>query len=277
MRHVLTTDGLTLAVHETGPRDAPVVVCAHGWPDSHVLWDGVVAELADRFRVVTYDARGAGDSHAPTSRGGYRMDQLVADLAAVIEVVSPDAPVHLLAHDWGSSTAWELVCDPARAARVASYTSISGPALSHAAAWLRRAPAHPLAVLRQARASWYMYLFHVPVVPERLIRAGLLRTVLEKLSQADHLRSDDDAVNGLGIYRDNLLRGLLVSRPRRTTVPSQVLAPAEDTAILREMQAGAPAPWADRLTIRDIPGTHWAPAEHPREVAAAVSEFIASV
>lgn len=277
MRHVVTTDGLILAVHETGPTDAPVIVCAHGWPDSHVLWDGVVAELSDRFRVVTYDSRGAGESHAPSGRGGYRMSRLVADLAAVIEVVSPKAPVHLLAHDWGSSTAWDLICDPARAPRVASYTSISGPSLGHAASWLRRAPAHPTAVLRQMRASWYMFLFQVPVVPERLIRAGALRNVLGKISSGHHPRSDSDAINGLGIYRDNLLLGLVASRPLSTTVPAQVLAPKRDIAILRQLQAGAPAPWASRLTLRDIPGSHWAPVEHPQQVAVAVSEFIASV
>src|SRR5690242_7185706 len=108
-KDIISTDGVALHVHESGPPDAPTLVCVHGYPDDHTLWDGVAIELAGRYHVASYDVRGAGESGKPRNREAYRLDQLVRDLAAVIDAVSPDRPVHLLAHDWGSVQAWHAV------------------------------------------------------------------------------------------------------------------------------------------------------------------------
>ena len=45
--------GVRIAVYEEGNREGPTVVLVHGWPDSHVLWDGVVPLLAQRFALRT--------------------------------------------------------------------------------------------------------------------------------------------------------------------------------------------------------------------------------
>jgi len=39
-RYVDSDDDVRIAVYETGNADGPTVVLVHGWPDSHVLWDG---------------------------------------------------------------------------------------------------------------------------------------------------------------------------------------------------------------------------------------------
>src|SRR5262245_60883825 len=95
---VISTDGVRLRLHESGPAQAPTVLCVHGYPDDHTLWDDVAADLATRYRVVSYDVRGAGESDAPRRRSAYRLDQLAEDLVTVIDAVSPQRPVHLLAH-----------------------------------------------------------------------------------------------------------------------------------------------------------------------------------
>src|SRR6476469_8100867 len=122
-----SADGTTLAVYESGTEDGPVVVAVHGYPDDHTVWDGVVAALADTFRVVTYDVRGAGASDVPASRAGYRMPHLVDDLFAVLDHVGE--PVHLLGHDWGSIQCWPALTDPRARGRISGFTSISGPSL----------------------------------------------------------------------------------------------------------------------------------------------------
>ena len=76
---------------------------SHGWPDSHVLWDGVVPLLAEKFRVIRYDNRGAGASSVPKPVSSYTMARLADDFAAVIAELCPGQPVHVLAHDWGSA------------------------------------------------------------------------------------------------------------------------------------------------------------------------------
>lgn len=162
---VTSTDGVGLAGYEHGDPSRPTIVAVHGYPDNHSVWDGVVAILAERYRVVTYDVRGSGASDKPRVRAAYRIPQLVEDLGALLDAVSPDRPVHLLGHDWGSIQCWAAICSEPFATRVASYTSISGPSLDHAAVWLRAAGHHPGAALRQVLESYYTVLFQAPGLP----------------------------------------------------------------------------------------------------------------
>ncbi len=43
-RFVDSSDGTRIAVYEQGDRQLPTIVMAHGWPDSHVLWNGVTGD-----------------------------------------------------------------------------------------------------------------------------------------------------------------------------------------------------------------------------------------
>jgi pimeloyl-ACP methyl ester carboxylesterase len=58
-RRVTSADGTSLAVYEYGEPTAPVLVCVHGYSDNAALWEPVATKLADDFRVITYDVRGA--------------------------------------------------------------------------------------------------------------------------------------------------------------------------------------------------------------------------
>ncbi len=51
----------------SGPRTAPPIVFIHGWTCARRFWTGQLHGLADRYRIVTYDLRGHGDS-APAGR-----------------------------------------------------------------------------------------------------------------------------------------------------------------------------------------------------------------
>ena len=126
-RFVDSGDGVRIAVYEEGNPDGPTVVLLHGWPDSHVLWDGVVPLLADRFRIIRYDNRGAGKSSVPKGVSAYSMARFSDDFAAIIDAMAPGQPVHVLAHDWGSIGMWEYLRRPGACDRVASFTSVSGP------------------------------------------------------------------------------------------------------------------------------------------------------
>src|SRR5690606_3961017 len=132
---IVRGDGIDLAVYEAGPEGAPVLLLVHGYPDDHSVWDGVVASLADRYRVVSYDVRGAGRSGVPRARSEYALEHLVADAEAVIDAVSGGRAVHLVGHDWGSIQSWEVVTEPRMRSKIASFTSLSGPCLDHVAIW----------------------------------------------------------------------------------------------------------------------------------------------
>lgn len=268
-RYVTSVDGVRIAFHEYGDRAGPVIVAVHGYPDNHAVWDRVAAELAD-FRVVAYDVRGAGASDKPTGRAAYRMERLGEDLAAVLDAVSPDAPVHLLAHDWGSIQLWTPIAEPRFAGRVASFTSISGPSLDFAGVWMRD-PRHPVSALRQLIASWYMLFFQLPVLPEALLR----RAPVERRLGEVFVRGEADKTNGINLYRANVLGRVLRPRPVRVSVPVQVLVPIADPYSRRTVAAGAPVPYVDDLTVEEVPGGHWVVSDDPALVANRVRSFVA--
>lgn len=274
---VRTTDGLDLAVYEAGDPSAPTIIAIHGYPDNASVWDGVVGLLRGRYRVVSYDVRGAGSSQAPADRAGYRLDQLEADFDAVLQQVSPDRPVHLLAHDWGSIQGWQFVTGDRLRGRIASYTSISGPGLDQAARWmrgkLRPSPRDLATLLRQLGHSYYLLLFQIPGLPEFGWRSGLLDRLLGQKPSKDPVALADK-INGLQLYRAN-------RRPaggrRHTDIPVQVLAPTGDPFVGQPMQTQAPVPYASDLRIRSVSGGHWIMRRHPEVVAEACAELVDEV
>ncbi|SFS81936.1 SDR family oxidoreductase [Saccharopolyspora flava] len=278
-----TEDGVRLAVHAHGPEGAPTVLAVHGYPDNHTVWDGVVAALSDRYRVVTYDVRGAGESGRPSGTDGYRIDRLADDLFAVAEAVSPDRPVHLLAHDWGSVQSWHAVTDPRAAGRIASYTSISGPCLDHYGQWLRDKLRPDLRDLRelatQLAFSAYIAFFQLPALPELAWRSGIMPKLIAHLERLDPksaaapTRPDvADGVHGLELYRANAGR-LGEPAQRRTSVPVQVLAPTGDPFVSAPLQTEVDA-LAENLRVRHLPGGHWLPRSRPELVARCAAELV---
>ena len=274
---ITATDGVTLRVHESGPSDAPTVICVHGYPDDHTVWDGVVAELALRYHVVSYDVRGAGESGKPRGRQAYRLDQLVRDLAAVIDSVSPDRAVHLLAHDWGSVQAWHAVTGRRLRGRIASYTSISGPCLNHADYWFRARLRRPTPralreLVTQVRSSWYIGFFQLPLLPELAWRTGLTQWVLARM-EGSRSPAVADAVHGVQLYRANMFLQRAAPQPRTTEVPVQVLAPQRDQTVSTSLQTDIRR-WVPNLAVRELPAGHWLPRTHPQTVARCASELI---
>ena len=83
-RSIATVNGVWLAYEISGTGDIPLVM-VHGSFESRRTWDGVVPYLADRFRVLTYDLRGYGESGQSRGQGG--IHDHVAHLAALVEHV----------------------------------------------------------------------------------------------------------------------------------------------------------------------------------------------
>lgn len=269
----IDADGLELRLYERGDAGSPTVVLVHGYPDCAAVWNIVAEQLADRYHVVTYDVRGAGASGAPGDRAGYRLEHLVRDLGAVIDAVSPDEPVHLVGHDWGSIQGWEAVCDEHLQPRIASFTSISGPPLDHAARWSRRHAASP-AGIRQARRSWYVLAFQVPELPEqawRLIgpRFGRILRRIEGIEPAPDWPAPTlvaDAANGVNLYRANVRDRLREPRELRTRVPVQLIVPTGDRFVTKALLEGLDE-IAERLRRREVDAGHWVVRSRPADLA----------
>src|SRR5699024_8891442 len=73
---------VSLSVRCAGDADRPTLVLIHGYPDTQAVWSEMVERLAPRFRVITYDVRGAGGSSAPRGVSAYHLDRLADDFDA---------------------------------------------------------------------------------------------------------------------------------------------------------------------------------------------------
>ena len=288
-RRTVHSGGLPLAVFEQGDPAAPTVLLVHGYPDTHVVWDDVAEDLARDHHVVRYDTRGAGESGVPASRDGYRLDHLAADLFAVADAVSPDRPVHVVAHDWGSLQSWEAVTEPGAERRLASYTTLSGPCLDHMGFWIRKrlhrpTPRHLRQLLSQGVHSWYITAFHLPVLAPAVWRLGLARAWPRVLRDLEGVTPRPghpqptlarDAVHGIELYRANMRPTMRNPRERPTEVPVQLVTLTRDRYVGVSLSEGLER-WAPNLTRRSLNASHWsALLEKGPVVAGLVREFTA--
>jgi len=86
------------------PGDHPdPIVFLHGWGDCSATWQFVVDELPQRRSLIAFDARGFGDSAWPDD--GYWFPDYLADLEAVLDLISPQAPLDLVGHSMGGNVA----------------------------------------------------------------------------------------------------------------------------------------------------------------------------
>ncbi len=77
-----------LAFRVDGPADGPVLVLGSSLGTTTELWRPQLPVLTATRRVVRYDHRGHGDSPAPP--GPYRIDELGADLLALLDHLDVD-------------------------------------------------------------------------------------------------------------------------------------------------------------------------------------------
>ncbi|MBF6070033.1 alpha/beta fold hydrolase [Nocardia farcinica] len=283
---VVRRGDIELAVFQCGDPAAPPLLLIHGWPDTHLLWNEVAARLAGRFRVIAFDNRGAGASTVPAEVAAYRIEELAADVRAVLDAVVPDERVHILGHDWGSVIGWEVVSTPGAAERIASFTSLSGPNLDFLGAYLRGpVSARRLrGALEQGVASAYTVAFQIPGLPVPVMRL-LSRRWPRFLAFFDGLDAaavpaaptlPADMINNLKLYRANIRARLRHPRPRPVEVPVQVLIATGDRAVRPVVHEEAER-WVRDLTRTEIRARHWSPLSHPDEVAGRTADYIEAI
>lgn len=283
-RRLVRSGEVQLAVQTWGDPRQPAVVLVHGYPDSSEVWAAVAPQLARHFFVVTYDVRGAGASGEEPGRRAYALERLTADFTAVLDAVCPERRVHLVGHDWGSVQGWEFATSPALRDRIASFTSCSGPCLDHVGHWLRARLRRPTLrgvreLLVQGLRSWYVYFFHLPVLPSLLWRGVLGRAWPAALRHVEGLRvapratQARDGANGVNLYRANFLRRVASPGERVAQAPVQILVPLGDHYVSPSLSQGL-ARWVPELWRREVQGGHWLPLEQPDLFARCVSELV---
>jgi pimeloyl-ACP methyl ester carboxylesterase len=281
-RTTVVAAGCTLAAWSTGTAGPPILF-VHGYPDTHGVWDLVTDKLAAEFRCLAYDVRGAGGSDAPAREDDYHLSLLRHDLTRVIDDLSPDQPVHLVGHDWGSIQGWDAVIREQQG-RIASFTSISGPCLQHVSAFVKSARhagwssggwAKKRAAAAQAARLWYVYAFQLPRVPELVLRRLENRLGRARGGDGGHFGPTlgADLAHGLNLYRANFGPSEPMPGGPYTGIPVQLIVPLRDRYVTPALTRNV-ARFASDLTRVEIDAGHWVMRTHPNEIAGLLADFV---
>lgn len=272
-RVVVDVGGAALACSVSGPSDGPIVIAAHGFPDcARSFRHQVPALVAAGFRVVVPAMRG----YAPSSiarDGRYDAGALAADLVGLARHFSSSrdgsgtTPVRLVGHDWGAIAAYA-----ACALSPSSFSHVVTVAVPHLAVAARR-----FGSLAQLRRSWYVGLFQLPFVAERLLAAddfALVDRLWRAWSPAfsppsEELRAVKDALRGrvtdvLAYYRairdlGSPARALLLAP---TSVPALYIHGRGDGCVGLEVCTGVERAYAGPITVRTLDGGHFVHQEN---------------
>lgn len=123
-----TTDGFTLTVQADGPEAAPVMLLIPGQANSHRWWDGLRERFHERFRTVTFDYRGTGDSRGEVGQWSTR--SFAADAVQVLDHVGADQAV-VYGTSMGGRTAQHLAASAPERVR-ALMLACTSPGGDHA-------------------------------------------------------------------------------------------------------------------------------------------------
>jgi len=92
-------------IHYESAGDGPSLVFIHGLGSSTRDWERQVAFFSSRYRVVTFDCRGHGQSDKP--RGPYSVPMFAEDAAGLIKSLGT-APAHIVGLSMGGMIAFQL-------------------------------------------------------------------------------------------------------------------------------------------------------------------------
>jgi 3-oxoadipate enol-lactonase len=237
-----------------GPADAPVVVLSNSLGADRGMWNPQVPALAERYRVVTYDTRGHGQSPAPA--GPYTIDDLTDDVVALLDEVGIEK-AHVVGLSLGGMTGMRLAArDPDRVDRLAvlcTSAKTDPQGFLDRAAAVRSGGTAPIASTVVSRWLTPAYAAEHPDLVARL--------------EAMIAGCDDE---GYAACAEVVARMDLREELGRIAAPTLVISAAEDLALPPEHQKAIAdgIPGAELLTVS--PGAHLANLERTLEITGAL-------
>jgi epoxide hydrolase 4 len=266
-------NGLSFNVATAGEGER-LALCLHGAPELSYSWRHQLPVLADLgYRVWAPDMRGFGGTTRPPLMADYAMENLVDDIAALIDA-SGAATTTIIGHDWGGIAAWWFAMWKRRPIERLAVLNAPHPALIERGT--RRVP-------RQWPRSLYVAFYQLPRLPERVLSAregSLIGKMFTRMAVHPERFGEDDialyrraflepgAMTAmLNVYRA-YVRGGGMRRLHRggypiVDVPTLFIWGERDAALVKALTYGTEG-YASDLTVRYIPdASHWVQQDAP--------------
>ena len=276
-------NGLRFEVDMCGDQSSKkLAICLHGFPEHSVSWRNQLPMLAALgYKAWAPNMRGYGNSSMPPDKKVYAIENLLADVAALIDAAECDETI-LLAHDWGAVIAWYFAIREVRPLSKLVICNVPHPAAAaENAGW------------SQLKKSWYILFFQIPGLPEWLIsqRGPAVGQAIQDSSSRPEMYSSDvlalysqNAVRSGGLkaminYYRQLIFGGGAKRQKDLgfpiiQTPTLMCWGEDDLALTKETTYGTDK-WVKDFTIRYLPRiSHWVQQDAPVEVNAMIKAFI---
>jgi pimeloyl-ACP methyl ester carboxylesterase len=254
----------------------------HGFPDFWYSWRYQLPYFAKNYHVIAVDQRGYNFSEKPKRVADYALNLLVQDIKNLADHLG----LHkfaLVGHDWGGAIAWEFANRFPE--RLSSLTVLNCPPLQVLMAEQFRDG-------RQLKSSYYIYLFQLPWLPERMLTrnncAGLIRTLkalnpsfsAEEIVAYQHAFSIPGSVRaGINYYRcamrQFLPRYLAGDRqPMEIRVPVHVIWGVRDGALQASLTTQFAPLCKNRYRIDYVNAHHFVHQEKPAVVNTLIDKWL---
>jgi pimeloyl-ACP methyl ester carboxylesterase len=269
----IPTNGIRLHTALAGPEDGEPVILLHGFPEAWFGWGPQIDALAAAgFRVIAPDQRGYNLSDKPKGVTSYCMHTLAADIVGLADSLGFER-FCLGGHDFGAMVGWHVGMKyPERLKRLA-IANVPHPAVMRS--YIRKHPS-------QMSKSWYALFFQVPVLPERIVRAGNWRMLMSAMpaglseEERDHYReawAQRDAMTGMiNWYRSMLRHPPKLTGSPRIPVPTLVVWGKQDPHLSYGMAPLSVDLCENGRLVTFEDATHWVQHDKPEEVSSLLIE-----
>ena len=275
----LETNGIRL--HYVTQGEGPLMLFLHGFPECWYSWRHQLGEFGKDYKAVALDLRGYNESDKPEEVSAYALSELVEDAKGAIRALGYDRCV-LVGHDWGGAIAWSFAyAYPEMLERLIVLN------LPHPAKF-----AEGLRSPQQLLRSWYIALFQIPGLPERLLSANgyaAIRQVFKEQAVDPNAFTAEDldmlvaaaakpgALTAMLNYYRNIFKsgGFLNKQWDVLTVPTLMVWGEEDKALGKELTYGTEE-YVETFELHYIPEcSHWVQQEQPGLVNGYMRDFLA--
>ena len=268
--------------YATAGEGEKLVVLLHGFPEFWYSWRHQIIALSDEYTVVAPDMRGYNLSDKPPLVEDYNIDKLVDDVTGLIRHFGREKAA-VIGHDWGASVAWAV------AAKHPEYLwKLGALQVPPIPVWKKNQ------TFKQFLASWYMFFFQIPRLPEWLmsrndyavLARGLKGTTAQRgvftdrdIAEYKKAWSEPRAItSAINYYRANILKRLFgKTKPQaKIKVPTLFIYGEKDTAVLPETVKGIGDMIDASFEEFFIPDAgHWVQQEAAETVTQILREFLA--
>lgn len=263
----------TFRAREAGPKNGPLVLLLHGFPQSSAEWKAQLTALGEAgYHAIAPDQRGYSPGARPEGAVAYHVDALVTDVLGLADALGADR-FHLVGHDWGAIVAWHIAARHPK--RLLSLSIVSVP---HPNAFARALA--PESGTDQPARSTYIAGFKQEgaeaAMGEEFLRMAFGASGLAGHDVEDHVRvlTEPGAMRAaLSWYR---AYDFLGQSAAKIEVPTLFIWSTGDPALGRdgaEWTAEHVAAPYRFVVIED--GPHWLPETHAGEVSRLLLEHLA--